>query len=228
MEPRSPGRWAGLSVEARRAERRRLLLDAAFELLGTEGSSGTTVRAVCQEARLNPRYFYESFTDLDTLIVAVYDRVVEELRGAVERAIDEAPTDLPVQIGAAVATTVGFVDDDRRRARVLYIEALGNEALNRRRISAGHDITSFIEMDAVQRRGAPPEGERIGALTSAVLVGGISEVLTVWLDGRLEITRDELIGDLTELFVGLTDTAFRLATRRVARDARHAVPTDPA
>ena len=101
--------------------------------------------------------------------------------------MDEAPPDLPAQIGAAVATTVGFVDDDRRRARVLYVEALGNEALNRRRISAGHDITSFIETDAVERRGPPPEGERIGALTSAVLVGGISEVLTAWLDGRLDV-----------------------------------------
>ena len=219
VEPRSPGRWAGLSADDRRAERRRLLLDAGFELLGTEGWSGTTVRAVCQAARLNPRYFYESFPDLDQLIVAVYDQVVTELRLAVKRSLDEAPPDLPAQIGAAVATTVGFVDDDRRRARVLYVEALGNEALNRRRISAGHDITSFIETDTTERRGPPPDGEHIVALTSAVLVGGISEVLTTWLDGRLEVTRDELIGDLTELFVGLTDTAFRMATRQRARAA---------
>jgi AcrR family transcriptional regulator len=219
VEPRSPGRWAGLSAEDRRAERRRLLLDAGFELLGTEGGSGTTVRAVCQAARLNPRYFYESFPDLDQLIVAVYDQVVTELRLEVKRSLDEAPPDLPAQIGAAVATTVGFVDDDRRRARVLYVEALGNEALNRRRISAGHDITSFIETDTTERRGRPPDGEHIVALTSAVLVGGISEVLTTWLDGRLDVTRDELIDDLTELFVGLTDTAFRLATQRRARAA---------
>jgi AcrR family transcriptional regulator len=51
-------------------------MDAAFQLLGTEGWSGTSVRAVCQGARLNPRYFYESFDDLDALVIAVYDRVV--------------------------------------------------------------------------------------------------------------------------------------------------------
>ena len=40
----------------------------------------------------------------------------------------------------------GFVDDDRRRARVLYVEALGNEALNRRRIETGHDVVaSFVQ-----------------------------------------------------------------------------------
>jgi len=48
--------WAGVPVADRRAERQGLLLDAAFELLGTEGWAGTTVRAVCQTARLNPRY----------------------------------------------------------------------------------------------------------------------------------------------------------------------------
>jgi AcrR family transcriptional regulator len=70
-------RWVGLSPDARKAERRTLLLDATFDLLGTEGAEATTVRAVCLKARLNPRYFYESFDDLDTLVVAVYDRVVE-------------------------------------------------------------------------------------------------------------------------------------------------------
>ena len=38
----------------RRAERRALLVEAAFDLLGTEGWGGTTVRAVCHAARLNP------------------------------------------------------------------------------------------------------------------------------------------------------------------------------
>ena len=121
--------------------RRRLLLDAAFDLLGTEGWSGTTVRAVCDAAQLNPRYFYESFDDLDSLVVAVYDRTLDELRTALVAALDTAPPDMPSQMRAAVEATVRFVDDDRRRGRVLYVEALGSEALNRRRIAAGHDLT---------------------------------------------------------------------------------------
>ena len=74
-DPRRRGRWVGLSADDRRATRRRLLIDAAFALLGTEGWSGTTVRAVCEAAQLNARYFYESFDDLDSLVVAVYDQV---------------------------------------------------------------------------------------------------------------------------------------------------------
>ena len=118
------------------------------------------------------------------------------------------------QMRAAVGAAVGFVDDDRRRARVLYVEALGNEALNRRRIRAGYDITAFIETDAVARRGPAADGERIGALTATLLVGGISEVLVAWLDGRLDVSRQDLIDDTTELFLGLTETAARVAARR--------------
>ncbi len=213
-DPPGRGRWAGIPADDRRAERRRLLLDAGFELLGTEGAAGTTVRAVCQHARLNPRYFYESFGDLDELVVAVYERVVDELRDALSLAMDGAPADLPAQMRAAVGAAVGFVDDDRRRARVLYVEALGNEALNRRRIRAGYDITAFIETDAVARRGPAADGERIGALTATLLVGGISEVLVAWLDGRLDVSRQDLIDDTTELFLGLTETAARVAARR--------------
>src|SRR3712207_1431081 len=107
-----------------------MLLDAALDLLGTEGSSATTVRAVCAAAQLNPRYFYESFDDLDALLVAVYDRLGAELAVAVGKAVADAPADPESQVRAMVSSTVTFVDDDRRRGRILYREALGNEALN--------------------------------------------------------------------------------------------------
>ena len=64
------------------------------------------------------------------------------------------------------------------------------------------------------RRGPAADGERIGALTATLLVGGISEVLVAWLDGRLDVSRQELIDDTTELFLGLTETAARVAARR--------------
>jgi len=103
-------------------------MDTAFDLLGTEGWSGTSVRAVCQGAKLNPRYFYESFDDLGALVVAVYDRVVEELAAVVLGALGSAAPDPASQLRAVLEGTVGFIDDDRRRARILYVEALGNEA----------------------------------------------------------------------------------------------------
>jgi AcrR family transcriptional regulator len=213
---RRGGRWVGVSADDRRTCRRGLLLDAAFDLLGTEGWSGTTVRAVCNAAQLNPRYFYESFDDLDSLVVAVYDRTLDELRIALVAALDAAPLDMPSQMRAAVDATVRFVDDDRRRGRVLYVEALGSEALNRRRISAGHDLTSFIVTDAAARRGAAPAGEPIGVITASVYVGAFSEVLVAWLDGHIDVGREQLVHDLTALFLGVHDAATNVAIGRNA------------
>jgi AcrR family transcriptional regulator len=209
----------GVSPADRRIERRALLLDAAFELLGTDGSSATTVRSVCAGARLNPRYFYESFTDLDALVVAVYDRVVEQLTEAVVSTMDVAPGDSRSQTRAAIEQIVGFVDEDRRRGRVLYAEALDNEALNRRRVETGHALAEIVALDAAKRFGAPPPGEQIGRVGATILVGGFSELLIAWLDGRIDLTREQLVDDATALFSALGETAAAIASRRSRRSS---------
>ena len=185
-------RWAGVSPDDRRAERRALLLDAAFELLGTEGWQGTTVRAVCQTAQLNPRYFYESFADLDALAVALYDRLGDELRVAVEKAVASAEATATARVRATVESTVRFVDEDRRRGRILYHEALGNEALNRRRVEAGYALAELIAGGAKERR-----------VAASFVVGGFSEVLMAWLDGRITVSRKRLIDHTTDLFLAI-------------------------
>ena len=193
------------------------MLDAAFGLLGTEGSAATTVRAVCANARLNPRYFYESFESLDELIVAVYDRVVDDLGTAVVAALEAAGDDATEQMAAVVRSTVEFVDEDRRRARVLYVEALDNAALNRRRIETGHAVVAFVEAAAAERHGNLPAGEHIGRVGAAVLVGGFGELLVAWLDGRIDVTREQLIEDATALFLAVGDAASGIAARRASR-----------
>ena len=211
---RNPTRWVGLSPDERAAERRALLLDAALDLLGTEGWGGTTVRAVCQAARLNPRYFYESFADLDALVVALYDRLVAELGLEVMTAITEAGDDPRAQTRAAIGAIVSFVDDDRRRGRVLYVEALGNEALNRRRLETAHALVAGVEQHAADRYGAPPPGEQIGRVAASILVGGTGELIVAWLDGRIPMPRQQLVDDATELFLAMGEAAARLAARR--------------
>ena len=200
--PNTQTRWRGISAEDRRAERRELLMDTAFELLGTAGWSKTSVRAVCQGAKLNPRYFYESFPDLDALVVAVYDRVIAEMTTSVLDASQSAPEAPEAQLRAIVAATVAFMDDDRRRARIVYVEALGNEALNRRRIETGHEIVAFV-----QSFGRSSEPDHLGAVAAPILVGGFSELLVSWIDGRLPLSREQLIDDATALFLALAEAA---------------------
>lgn len=198
-----------------------MLLDAAFELLGTEGWTGTTVRGVCAAAELNPRYFYENFENLDALAVAAYERMLGELREAVAAALDAAPDDVPAQLRAGIAATVGFIDNDRRRARLLFVEALGSEALNRRRVAAGYELMSDMLSDARRRQHGAPDDDPIGVVTAAALVGGLSEALMAWIDGRIDMGRRQLVDDLSAMFEGLvTQAGVVAASRQSARRRR--------
>ncbi len=193
-----------MPAEDRRAERRTQLLAVALELLGTEGWTGTTVRAICHAARLNPRYFYESFDDLDALLVALYDELVEELQAAVKAAV-KAAVGLDAMVRATVESTVRFIDEDRRRGRVLYGEALGNEALNRRRIEAGFAVADLV---------ASQVDDKIHQLSATIVVGGFTELLMAWLDGRVKISRRQLVDDATALFVAVGEAATRIEASR--------------
>jgi len=207
VEPtdRVRGRWAGVAPDDRRAERRALLLEAALELLGTEGFAGTTVRAVCQTAGLNPRYFYESFDDLDALVIGLYDHLLDELREAAAEAVAVAGGTPEDAVRATVESIVRFVDEDRRRGRVLYHEALGNEALNRHRIERGFAIADLLAAD---------RPDRVHQVSAALVVGGFSELLMGWLDGRITVSRKRLVDDTSALFLAIGAAADRIATER--------------
>jgi AcrR family transcriptional regulator len=208
--PLDRSRWAGVPVEERQAERRAQLLEAGLDLLGTEGDVATTVRAVCQRARLNPRYFYESFADRDELLVGVYDRVVVELGAAVAEATAPHADDPEAGVRAGIGTIVRFVADDPRRAKVLYNEALGNEALNRRRIDTNHALMeSLVAMSRPQRR-ATKAAERAASVGAAVAVGGLSELILAWLEGRIDIEIDQLVDDAAAMLLAIGETAARL------------------
>ncbi|MGH8995738.1 MAG: TetR/AcrR family transcriptional regulator [Acidimicrobiales bacterium] len=212
-----PRRFTGLSPDDRRRERLTLLLDAAFELLGTHGWRAMTVRSVLVGARLNPRYFYESFSDLDELAVAVYDRVVAELGAAVWEALGSAADDPATQVRAVVASIVQFVDEDRRRGRVLYAEGLGNEALNRRRVETAGMVVAFVNDYATESRGQAVD--EMGRVATSVLVGGFNQLLVDWLAGRIRIGRDRLVEDAAALFLALGDGAAAAAGRRSSGSA---------
>ena len=211
---RTPSRWNGLSTEERQRERRQLLVEAALELLANEGMAGTTVRAVCAKARLNPRYFYESFDELDALVVAVYDHVVGLMRTRIAEALAEVGDHPRDTVRATVTAIFTFVDDDRTMGRVLYVEALGNEALNVRRMQTGFDLVDALQRDVARRRGQSG-AEPLARLASAMLVGGMSETVSAWLDGRIDMTRDEIIHDTSALVLAVGERAGKLEAARL-------------
>lgn len=199
------GVYAGVRASDRVAARRQRLLEAALELLGSDGWQATTVRAICSHARLTPRYFYESFADRDALLLALFDELVAEAAAHVLQAVERAELDARAKARAAIGAFIELVTDDPRKARVLFIEAVGSEPLAKRRFETLQMFAALVAGQGREFYGV--DGGSLADTTALMLVGGLAETLLCWLGGGLPVTREQLIEDCTELFVVMGEGA---------------------
>jgi AcrR family transcriptional regulator len=125
-------RWRGREPADRVAARRAQLVEAGLELMGTTGASTVSMRGVCRQAGLTERYFYESFGQVDELLVEVLDLVVLQARDTLLAAMHTAPEELGPLIRHGVRAFTGFVLADPRRGRVMFAESQATPALARR------------------------------------------------------------------------------------------------
>jgi AcrR family transcriptional regulator len=79
-------RYSGQSFEDRQAERRARLIRAAVQVAGRMGLEGASVAAICAEAGLTARYFYESFPTREAIFVEAYRAVQDELLARIAEA----------------------------------------------------------------------------------------------------------------------------------------------
>jgi len=200
------GVYAGVRASERVAARRARLLEAALELLGTEGWQATTVRAICDRARLTPRYFYESFADRDELLLELFDQLVAEAAEHVLEAVEGPERDAHAKARAAIGAFVELVTDDPRKARVLFVEAIGSESLARRRFETVRAFAGLVAQQGREFYGV--DGGTLVDTTALMLVGGLAETLLSWLGGALHVTREQLIDDCADLFVMMSEGAF--------------------
>lgn len=185
--------YRGKSAAERAATRRARLVEATIEVLAREGESGTTMTAICAEAGLTERYFYESFDNRDEAMAAALDSVAAELTDAVLDAIVRHSPDATAQVRAAVTAVVDLFGDAPTKGRVAVVESTGNATLRARRHLA---LTGFGDLLGEQAQGIfgdaawPPERARLHGLLFAA---GFAEVLASWLTGELSVRREELV-----------------------------------
>ncbi|MDL5154429.1 TetR/AcrR family transcriptional regulator [Actinomycetospora termitidis] len=195
--------FQGASAAERAAQRRARLLEAALDVIGERGIGDFTMTAVCREAGLTERYFYESFARREDLLKALFDAVAADALDLAVRAADVvAPTDLEARARAAIAATTTLLGEDARVAR-LYREAIGHRELAGRRQDT---IAAFAALLARLIAGAHPElrAEDL-QLTTTVLTGGVVDAVGFWLDGRLGADVDTLLHRCARLVVAAAE-----------------------
>ncbi|MBF6448320.1 MULTISPECIES: TetR/AcrR family transcriptional regulator [Nocardia] len=201
-----PGRkYQGLMPDERRLQRRAAILEAALEVFGTTGYAGSSVKQICRAARLTERYFYESFTDRESCLAALYSEVVTRVRAATVAAMTSAGDDIDAQTRAGLQTFIGNLTEDRRLARVALIEAVGvSPAMEERRHEVLREFAEIVTAAWAATRAEPLSLEQHSA--AVALVGGVNHLLVDWLMGGSPQSPAALTDVCTTLFIAARRT----------------------
>src|SRR6218665_2574994 len=116
--------YGGKAAADRSDERRRKLLAAGLELFGTQGYAATSVKALCTEAGLTERYFYESFRNREDIFMVVAGRSAAGLARQLAPLMQQKPENVQDQVHDGLQIVFQWFRDDPRRARVQLIEPL--------------------------------------------------------------------------------------------------------
>lgn len=191
-----------MDAPQRIAERRRRLLEAGLDLLGAQAVPvDLTVRAICSQSGLAARYFYESFTDKDAFVSAVFDWVFAGIASTTQAAVAAAAT--RDQSRAGMANVVRAISDDVRVGRLLFGSHLANPVVVRKRAETG---TLFALLSG-QHAGTALQLERNDRLKAAAhfVVGGVGQTLSAWLAGDIAFTPGQLAVQLAVFIDQLGD-----------------------
>jgi AcrR family transcriptional regulator len=184
--------FKGVSAVDRRVDRRNRLVEAAFEIAGTESARALGVGRVCMAAGLTKRYFYESFSSIGELQSAVVDHAI----AAMSRRVDPfRPTGPGGPPQAWLEAFVGALVDDECLARVLLAETHGG-ALSPFR----HQIID-VAIAGMAPLGSDPQADLRARLVAYAQIGTLSELCLAWHQGQLAMERATLVDVLADLFV---------------------------
>lgn len=189
------GRWSGVPLRDRQALRREEFLAAGVQLLGDEHGPTLTIRSVCRAAALTERYFYESFTDRDEFVRAVYDDVCTRAMTALLSA--HTPRE-------AVEAFVTLMVDDPVRGRVLLLAPATEPVLTH---SGAQWMPNFIEM--LQRKLTRIGEPALQHMVATGLIGALTALFSAYLNGRLGASRSQFIDFCVDMLLntGRTEVA---------------------
>lgn len=214
----SAGKYRGVSAADRQRARRGRLLEAALDVMASDQWRTVTVDQISAAAGLNKRYFYESFPDLDTLASAVVDDVAAEVRDATLAAFAEA-VGLPLeqQAFASVNAVVRALVRDPRRARVLLKGVAASPSVDSHRTVAMKQLTRILLDHARLIHGVELEHDPLAQVAPAFVVGGTAQAVLAFLDGSATISLEELVSELTLLWLITGNGAAEVARARLPK-----------
>ena len=194
--------YDGKTAAERVKERRQRLIDAGYVLFGERGYAGTSIRAVLREVGLPDRYFGENFADLDELLAAVYDQIVDEELARCRAAIDATPGGSEGG-RALVDALASSLEGDPGRARIKLREVISGGPLARQQRQVG--VYKFAALVAELLPPVRPDKAQEQLLLAAGIVAATNELMIAWLDGEQGMTRADVVDLVMTMFDAIAD-----------------------
>jgi AcrR family transcriptional regulator len=133
-------------MNAKSAETRARILDAAMELFRRQGFEETTMREIAAEAGVATGAAYYYFDSKDAIVLAFYDQSQQELEPLIEQALGGAKN-LKDRLGALLEAKVKYFEPNRRLLGALAAHADPEHPLSpfsaRTRDIRERDVASF-------------------------------------------------------------------------------------
>ncbi|MFI5781634.1 TetR/AcrR family transcriptional regulator [Nocardia sp. NPDC051570] len=196
--------YAGQPVEDRQRQRRARFLESGLSVFSRDGYANSSVGAICKDAGLSSRQFYEEFTGRESLLLELYEHIDRESREAVSAALADHTEHSAVEvIDAAVRAYVEAIGRDPRRARVALVEVVGaGPKVEKFRLELrrawGSLLASAAEDAALQGEIPPGDYE----MRSIAIIGAVNYVVDAWSGSEPRRPLDDIIRVLRRVIIG--------------------------
>lgn len=197
----SKRRYNGMSADDRTADRRARLLEAGLEVFSTAGAQNTTMTAICAEAKLTERYFYQNFSSKEDVLEKVVESVSDEIRAAALDALHSPAPTAEDQVHNAIAAFVGVLTDDRRKGRVAMIESLAVDSLRDYRRQSMRAFAHLVAEQSRELFGEQAWPQPQSEINGLLFIGGLAELVIAWLNDEIAVTPADIVDAATRHFV---------------------------
>jgi AcrR family transcriptional regulator len=189
------------SARLARADRARLIEDAATRLFAHQGYASTTVEDIVRAAGVTKPMLYRHWESKQELCIALFERHREELAGAALAVFDPEARDRRRQTVTMLGAWLEHTRQHPDAARFLFLPVSGDPEVERlqRDIHARQQATLVALLREVGADLAGAEAELAGAA-----LRGSMEAVALWWMGHPDVPREVPVGVLAREVQGLT------------------------
>ena len=173
-------------------------------MFARDGYANSSVGAICKDAALSSRQFYEEFSGRESLLLELYEQIDEQSRDAVSAALAEHADESAAEIvDAAVRAYVESIGRDPRKARIALVEVVGaGPKVEKFRLELRRSWGELLAgaAKAAARHGEIPPGDY--EMRVLAIIGAVNYVVDAWSGADPRPSLDDMSRLLRRVIIG--------------------------